>query len=75
MWGKQNCLSFEMAVGGIEPPSPRLRVRPSAARPPLPNKTACSITMNGGMNCILIQFTQQSIIILHVCFLVTHLGN
>ena len=22
MWGERNCLSFEMAVGGIEPPSP-----------------------------------------------------
>ena len=24
MWGERNCLSFETAVGGIEPPSPRL---------------------------------------------------
>ena len=36
MWGKRNCLSFETAVGGIEPPSPRLTDRRSTARPPLP---------------------------------------
>ena len=36
MWGERNCLSFEMAVGGIEPPSPRLTVLCSTARPPLP---------------------------------------
>ena len=36
MWGKRNCLSFETAVGGIEPPSPQLTVRRSTARPPLP---------------------------------------
>ena len=35
MWGKRNCLSFETAVGGIEPPSPRLTVRRSTVRPPL----------------------------------------
>ena len=35
MWDERNCLSFEMAVDGIEPPSPRLTVRRSAARPPL----------------------------------------
>ena len=29
MWDDRNCLSFEMAVGGIEPPSPRLTVRRS----------------------------------------------
>ena len=27
MWGKRNCLSFETAVGGIEPPSPQLTVQ------------------------------------------------
>ena len=31
MWGERNYLSFEMAVGGIEPPSPRLTVRRSTA--------------------------------------------
>ena len=36
MWGERNCLSFELAVGGIEPPSPRLTRRRSTARPPLP---------------------------------------
>ena len=34
--GWRNCLRFEKAVGGIEPPSPRLTVRRSTARPPLP---------------------------------------
>ena len=33
--GLQNCLSFETAVGGIEPSSPRLTVWCSTARPPL----------------------------------------
>ena len=33
---ERNCVSFETAVGGIEPPSPRLTVRRSTARPPLP---------------------------------------
>ena len=36
MWGERNCLSFETAVGGIEPPSPQLTVRCSTARSPLP---------------------------------------
>ena len=36
MWGERNCLSFETAVGGIEPPSPRLTVRRCTAWPPLP---------------------------------------
>ena len=36
MWGEWNCLSFETGVGGIEPPSPRLTVRRSTVRPPLP---------------------------------------
>ena len=36
MWGERNCLSFETVVGGIEPPSPRLRVRHSTVRSPLP---------------------------------------
>ena len=36
MWGEQNCLSFETAVGGIEPPSPRLTVRRSTAWPLVP---------------------------------------
>ena len=36
MWGERNCLSFEMAVGGIEPPSPRLTVLHAIVRPPLP---------------------------------------
>ena len=35
MWGERNCLSFETAAGGIEPPSSRLTVRRSTARPPL----------------------------------------
>ena len=35
MWGERNCLSFETAVGGTEPPSPRLTVRRSTTRPPL----------------------------------------
>ena len=35
MWGERNCLSFETAVGGIEPPSPRLTVWRSTMRPPL----------------------------------------
>jgi len=39
MWGERNCLSFETAVGGIEPPSPQLTVRRSTARPPLPTST------------------------------------
>ena len=29
----RNCLSFETAAGGIEPPSPRLTVQRSTARP------------------------------------------
>ena len=33
MWGERNCLSFETALGGIEPPSPRLTARRSTARP------------------------------------------
>ena len=33
--GVRNCLRFETAVGGIEPPSPRLTVRRSTTRPPL----------------------------------------
>ena len=33
MWGERNCLSFETAVGGIEPPSRRSTVRHSTARP------------------------------------------
>ena len=37
MWGERNCLSFKTAVDGIEPPSPRLTVRSSTARPPLPS--------------------------------------
>ena len=46
MWGERNCLSFVTVVGGIEPPSPRLTVRCSTARPPLltvclPNVTEC----------------------------------
>ena len=41
MWGGQNCLSFETAVGGIEPPSPRLTVRRSNARPPLTSGSDC----------------------------------
>ena len=36
MWGERNCLSFETAAFGIEPPSPRLKGRRSTARPPLP---------------------------------------
>ena len=36
MWGERDCLSFETAVGGIKLPSPRLTVRRSTARPPLP---------------------------------------
>ena len=41
MWGEQNCLIYlEMAVGGIEPPSPRLTVRISTAGPPLPTEPA-----------------------------------
>ncbi|KAK2183999.1 hypothetical protein NP493_287g04044 [Ridgeia piscesae] len=36
MWGERNCLNFETAVGGIEPSSPRLIVRRSTTRPPLP---------------------------------------
>ena len=36
MWGELNCLTFEMAVGGIEPPSPRLTVWGSTAQQPLP---------------------------------------
>ena len=36
MWGEQNCLSLETMVGGIEPPSPRLTVRRSTVRRPLP---------------------------------------
>ena len=36
MWGEQNYLSFERAVGGIEPPSPRLTVRRCTMQPPLP---------------------------------------
>ena len=36
MWGERNCLSFETAVAGIEPPSSRLTVRRSTTRPPLP---------------------------------------
>ena len=27
MWGERNCLSFETAIGAIEPPPPRLTVR------------------------------------------------
>ena len=34
MWGERNFLSFETAAGGTEPP--RLTVRRSTARPPLP---------------------------------------
>ena len=33
MLGEWNCLSFEMAVGGIEPPSPWLTVLHSTTRP------------------------------------------
>ena len=33
MWGERNCLSFKTAVGGIEPPSPRLTVWCSTTRP------------------------------------------
>ena len=36
MWGEWNCLSFETAVGGIEPLSPWLTVWRSIAWPPLP---------------------------------------
>ena len=36
MWGDRNCLSFETAVGGIEPPSHRLTDRRSTARQPTP---------------------------------------
>ena len=42
MWGEGNCLSFETAVGGIEPSSPRLTVRRSTARPPLPTMLDCN---------------------------------
>ena len=35
MWGEWNSLSLKMAVGGMEPPSPRLTVRHSIAWPPL----------------------------------------
>ena len=45
MWGERNCLSFEMAVGGIEPPSPRLTVRCSTTRPPLPQLGSCFLGM------------------------------
>ena len=41
MWGERNCLSFETAVGGFEPPSPRLTIRSSTARPLLPNVIKC----------------------------------
>ena len=46
MWGKRNCLSFETAVGGIEPPSPRLTVRRSVARPPLPTYCELGISVS-----------------------------
>ena len=36
IWGERNRLSFETAVGGIGPPFPRLTVRRSTARSPLP---------------------------------------
>ena len=41
MWGEQNYVSFEMAVGGIEPPSPQLTVQRSTVRPPLPISFSC----------------------------------
>ena len=36
MWGEEIAKVFETAVGGIEAPSPRLTVRRSTVRPPLP---------------------------------------
>ena len=36
MWGERNCLRFETAVGGIEPPSvSSMTVQRSTSRPPL----------------------------------------
>ena len=55
MWSERNCLNFEKAVGGIEPPSPRLTVRPSTTRPPRLQQTPvlvfCYIKCN---NCFVL---------------------
>ena len=40
MWGERNCLSFETAVGGVEPPSSRSTVRRDH-RSPLGGVVAC----------------------------------
>jgi len=42
MWGEQNCLNFEMAVGETEPPSPQLTIRCSTAQPLLPTSLVFS---------------------------------
>ena len=61
-----NCPSFETAVGGIEPPSPRLRVRRSTARPPLlTTRHAMSIQLNNTPN--LVKICSVVLEIQHIC--------